>query len=73
MSNSAKNLLQLAKDNPWWLFTAEELASLMNLSVSTLEMIKRAPNTPFVTGKTRPENVMRWLSSNKGWKPSQER
>ena len=73
MNRKSPDLLALAKTNPWWHFAAEELVILTGLSKTTLEMMIRADDTPFVCGKSRPERVLDWLEKHAGWKPSQER
>ena len=72
MNKHAAALIKLAQENPFWHFNAEELASMLNLSRKCLEMMKRTLDTPFVTGKARPEQVLDFLSRNRGWKPSLE-
>ena len=73
MTTRGKELLNLAKENPYWHFTVEELVEITALSKTTLEMMIRADDSPFVTSKSRPERVLAWLEKHPGWKPSQER
>jgi len=66
-------LIDVAHANPWWQFTADEIAAMMGLSLNTVSMIKKADASPFAGGASRPERVAEWLASHPGWKPSEER
>lgn len=69
----AAELLRRAKENPWWQFETHELTTLMGIPKTTLEMMIRAEDSPFVAGRSRPERVSAWLDSHLGWKPSKEK
>ena len=70
---AVKSLLAVAKENPWWEFTGEDIAAMMNLPANTVAMLKRADKSPFVGGRARPERVAAFFLENAGWSPSAER
>jgi hypothetical protein len=47
--------------NPWRLFTAEQIADIMVVSIDLVLAVKRQNDSPFPANKTRPEWVVQWL------------
>jgi DNA-binding IclR family transcriptional regulator len=72
MNQTAEPLLVIARANPWWQFTGEEIREMMNLSKQTVAMLVRSDDSPFVAGKSRPERVEAVFAAHPGWKPTSE-
>ncbi|HWL51321.1 MAG TPA: hypothetical protein VNQ90_02740 [Chthoniobacteraceae bacterium] len=73
MNDHARALLQVAKENPWLQFSMADLSALMGIPKTTLEMMNKTEDSPFVSGRSRPERVSAWLDNHLGWKPSAEK
>ena len=57
-------LVDDAHANPWRLFTAEQIADIMVVSVDLVLAVKHQPNSPFPANKSRPEWVLKWLADH---------
>lgn len=66
-------ILEAIRSNPFRQVDSQEICELTGLPKTTVEMIRRAPDSPFISGRTRPERFSAWLDSHLGWKPSEER
>ncbi len=67
---SIERLVELAKANPFWQFEVDDLARMTNHSPYVLHQMRKANDSPFVSGKCRPERLERWLEKHPGWVPS---
>ncbi len=63
MSEEALALLKLAKENPWWGFTIEELSSMTGYSRDSITAAK-SNGAKFAFGKSRPEWLMEWMQAH---------
>jgi orotate phosphoribosyltransferase-like protein len=68
-----KELLEKARENPWWQFEGEEIAKMLNISANTITMLKRAKDSPFCAGKSRPEWVFKFLETHPEWSPTSDK
>jgi hypothetical protein len=59
----SKKPLDEAKENPWRLFTAEELSEILGVSVDYILAAKKR-GARFPGNKSRPEWVAEWLYGN---------
>lgn len=67
MDDETKQLVALAKENPWRLFGCAELAKIMDADGKLITAINKATDTPFIGKKCRPEWVTAWLQSHGGF------
>lgn len=67
MSEDARTLLALAKENPWHLFGCGELASLMCVTDGLMTAINKERDTPFIGKKARPEWICEWMQKHPGF------
>lgn len=63
MCNDAKLLLHLAKENPWWTFTIEELSAITGYSRDAISAAKEH-GARFPFGKSRPEWILEWMAAH---------
>lgn len=63
MSAEAAKLVKIAKDNPWHLFTQEELALILGVSRQAIAEMKKA-GAPFVVDKSHPDLIKNWIGEN---------
>lgn len=63
MSAEAAKLVKIAKDNPWHLFTHEELALILGVSRKAITEMKKA-GAPFVVDKSHPDLIKNWIGEN---------
>ncbi len=63
--NLSQVLADRARNNACYMFTCEELAHALHLSVDAIYAAKRA-GAPFPFGKSRPEWVLEFLKSSTG-------
>ena len=61
MQHDRKQLLQLAQNQPWYMFTGEEIAALCNVSQNVISGVKRLNDSPFFLNKCRPEWFVEWM------------
>jgi|GEM_PF-2408221 len=63
MNEEGKRCLALAKENPWWTFTIEELSALTGYSRDAISAAKEN-GARFPFGKSRPEWLLEWMSAH---------
>ena len=56
-----KQLHQLYKDNPCWMFTGEEICEICNVSQNVVSRVKAHPDSPFFLNKCRPEWFLKFM------------
>lgn len=61
MVRDQKCLFQTAHDNPWHLFTGEEISMLCNVGEQQVRRARNAPDSPFRSSKCRPEWFIQWM------------
>jgi hypothetical protein len=59
-----KQLHQLWRDNPCWMFTGEEICELCNVSQHVVSRVKSLPDSPFFMNKCRPEWFLDWMRTH---------
>jgi hypothetical protein len=64
MQFDQKQLFQLARDYPWYLFTGEEISELCNVGELQVRRVRNAPDSPFRYSKCRPEWFTAWMQSH---------
>jgi hypothetical protein len=65
LSAEQKKLVSVAKENPWMMFTAEDLAKILGTSLDYVLAAKKG-GAKFPGRKSRPEWVQEWLYANPG-------
>lgn len=55
MQHDQYQLHEIARDNPCWMFTGEEICVLCNVSQNVVSRVKAHPDSPFFLNKCRPE------------------
>ncbi len=53
----------MAKENPWWTFTIEELSAITGYSRDAISAAKEY-GARFPFGKSRPEWLMEWMAAH---------
>jgi len=61
MQFGQKQLFQIARDYPWYLFTGEEISELCNVGEDQVRRVRNAPDSPFRYNKCRPEWFTEWM------------
>ncbi|HUB68036.1 MAG TPA: hypothetical protein VL981_11180 [Candidatus Methylacidiphilales bacterium] len=64
MQFDQKQLFQIARDYPWWLFTGEEIAALCNVCRDQVTRVRSAHDSPFRFNKCRPEWFTEWMRTH---------
>jgi hypothetical protein len=59
-----KQLHQLWKENPCWMFTGEEICEICNVSQHVVSRVKSMPDSPFFMNKCRPEWLLDWMRTH---------
>jgi len=72
MQPNARELLQRAREFPWWLFTAGEIAILCNVTEVIVHRIEAEPDGPFFLDRCRPEWFLDWMRRHPGFDLSAE-
>lgn len=60
MNKEGQRLLAIAKKNPWWTFTIEELSHITGYSRDAISAAKEY-GARFPFGKSRPEWLLEWM------------
>ncbi len=61
MQHDPKELPQLALNQPWLMFTGEEIAEICNVSQNVITRFRTSPDSPFFLNKCRPEWFVEWM------------
>jgi hypothetical protein len=64
MQFDQKQLFQIARDYPWYLFTGEEISELCNVGEDQVRRVRNAPDSPFRYNKCRPEWFTLWMQGH---------
>jgi hypothetical protein len=56
-----KQLHEIARDNPCWMFTGEEICEICNVSQNVVSRVKAHRDSPFFLNKCRPEWFLEWM------------
>jgi len=64
MQFDQKQLFQLARDYPWFLFTGEEISELCNVGEDQVRRVRNATDSPFRYNKCRPEWFTEWMQNH---------
>jgi hypothetical protein len=59
-----KQLFQIARECPWYLFTGEEISELCNVGEDQVRRVRNAPDGPFRYNKCRPEWLTEWMQNH---------
>ena len=62
-----KQLLQIAQDDPHYMFTGKQIAELCNLSQNVISGVKARSDHPFFLNKCRPEWFLEWMRTHTGF------
>jgi len=61
MQHDQKQLHELARANPCYMFTVEEIALVCNVSRDVVSKVRAAADSPFFMNKCRPEWFLEWM------------
>jgi hypothetical protein len=64
MQFDQKQLLQIAMDHPYFLFTGEQISELCNVGEDLVRQVRNAPDSPFRYNKCRPEWFTEWMQTH---------
>lgn len=64
MQFDQKQLFQIARDYPWFLFTGEQISELCNVGEDQVRRVRNAPDSPFRYNKCRPEWFTEWMRNH---------
>jgi hypothetical protein len=67
MQHDQKQLHQIARDNPCYMFTVEEIALVCNVSRDVVSKARGADDSPFFLNKCRPEWFLEWMREHPGF------
>ena len=70
MQFDQKQLFQLARDFPWFLFTGEEISALCNVGEDQVRRVRNSPDSPFRYNKCRPEWFTAWMQDHPESQPA---
>jgi hypothetical protein len=72
MAMRREDLLKAAQENPYRMFTGEEIAILCQISHDVVTKVKLAEDSPFVISKCRPEWFIEWMRVHPGFQLSKD-
>ena len=72
MAMRREELLKVAQENPYRMFTGEEIAILCQISHDVVTKVKLAEDSPFVISKCRPEWFIEWMRVHPGFQLSKD-
>jgi hypothetical protein len=64
MQFDQKQLFQIARDYPWYLFTGEEISELCNVGELQVRRVRNSKDSPFRYSKCRPEWLTEWMRTH---------
>jgi hypothetical protein len=64
MQFDQKQLLQIAMEHPYFLFTGEQISELCNVGEDLVRQVRNAPDSPFRYNKCRPEWFTDWMQNH---------
>jgi hypothetical protein len=64
MQFDQKQLVQIARDYPWYLFTGEEISELCNVGELQVRRVRNSKDSPFRYSKCRPEWLTEWMRTH---------
>ena len=59
-----KQLHEIARDKPCYMFTGEEICDLCNVSQNVVSRVKAHPDSPFFLNKCRPEWFLEFMRNH---------
>ncbi len=61
MQHDQRQLFEIARDYPWYHFTAEQISILCNVGEHKVRLARNAKDTPFRLNLCRPEQFAAWM------------
>jgi len=61
MQHDERQLFEIARDFPWYHFTAEQISILCNVGEHKVRLARNAKDTPFRLNLCRPEQFAAWM------------
>jgi hypothetical protein len=61
MQHDQRQLFEIARDYPWYHFTAEQISILCNVGEHKVRLARNAKDTPFRFNLCRPEQLAAWM------------
>ena len=61
MQHDQRQLFEIARDYPWYHFTAEQISILCNVGEHKVRLARNAKDTPFRFNLCRPEQFAAWM------------
>jgi hypothetical protein len=61
MQHDPRQLFEIARDYPWYHFTAEQISTLCNVGEHKVRLARNAKDTPFRFNLCRPEQFAAWM------------